>query len=169
MFLYQSAGTPRTGLCQLIQPYINNFQVNDCPSSDGITANSYLGHASYGYNTCVFITNGGTKMSVIKRPAEIVMMGDVCQDPNAPGRFHYPAYGAPQMDADGSNCLICGGSHNTRFATGHANAYDRPGFNFLERHNGTGNICFFDGHAKAMKRSELYSNGSDAPYFNHTE
>ena len=59
--------------------------------------------------------------------------------------------------------------HNSLYATGHANRYDYIGFNFLERHNGTGNVGFMDGHAKAIKYMELYRNGSQTPYFNYTQ
>lgn len=48
----------------------------------------------------------------------------------------------------------------------HSSRYDRPGSNFLERPNGTGNAGFCDGHARAMKHMELYNNGVNAPYFN---
>ena len=72
-------------------------------------------------------------------------------------------------DPDGSNCRVCGQTHNSLYAYplgSHTWQYDRPGFNFLERHNGTGNAGFMDGHAKAMKHMELYHNGNNAPYFN---
>ena len=172
-FLYNTPPTgPRYGIALTIQPYINNWQVNNCPSSDGLTAiNNYLGHQSYGYHVSIFPTNAGRNMSDVLRPSEIVMMGDVCQDPNARGRFNLPNNSRPAlhtlMELDGRNCSICGSRHNRQYATGHANTYDPIGFNFLERHNGTGNVAFMDGHAKAMKYHELYRNGAPAPHFDY--
>jgi len=169
LYVSYSQPPPRTGLAQLVQPYINNADVNNCPSSDGTVTEpiSYLEHASYGYNIALFMAGNPPakrKLAQIKRPAEIVMMGDVCQDRNAPGRFHTPTSGPFKCDPDGTNCQMCGGSHNSVFYHGSSD-WTRPGFNFLERHNGTGNCAFMDGHAKAMKHTELYQNGDPHPYF----
>ncbi len=173
-FLYVSISpsSQRTGLAQLVQPYTKNAQVHNCPSSDGTVTEpiSYLEHASYGYNINLFMAGNPPakrKMSQIKRPAEIVMMGDVMQDRNAPGRFHTPEGGGPFLcDPDGSNCQMCGGSHNWIFYHDSSD-WTRPGFNFLERHNGTGNCSFMDGHAKAMKHTELYQNRDNHPHFDY--
>ncbi len=157
----------RYGLAQLIQPYIKNAQVYNCPSSDGTVTMpiSYLEHRSYGYHIGLF-TSGTVpatrKLAMVRRPAEIYMMGDVMQDPNAPGRGHLPSAGPFQCDPDGSNCQICGGSHNWIFGP---HNWARPGFNFIERHTGTGNAGFCDGHAKAMKHMALYNNRNNHPYF----
>lgn len=160
--------SPRYGLAQVVQPYIKNAQVYNCPSSDGVCTEplSYLEHASYGYHTGLFLVNASRKLAEVRRPAEIFMMGDVMQDRNAPGRGHPPSAGPFQCDPDGSNCKLCGGTHNWIFYDGGAvHGWERPGFNFLERHNGTGNAGFVDGHAKAMKHYELYQNGNNHPYY----
>ncbi|MGI5818945.1 MAG: H-X9-DG-CTERM domain-containing protein [Armatimonadota bacterium] len=156
------------------QPYIMNAGIHDCPSASHTSSiTSYLGHRSYGYNTRVFATGetpSARKLAVIRRPADIVMMGDVCHDRNATFRFHPPSSGPFMCDPDGTNCQVCGGTHNSLYANplgSHASQYDRPGFNFIERHNGTGNVGFCDGHAKAMKHTELYQNGNIHPYFNY--
>jgi len=165
----------RSGLAQTIQPYIKNAQIYNCPSSNGrVTAPiSYLEHGSYGYHTgwpcgTGLFTNGvvpPTRMlAEIRRPAEIYMMGDVMQDPNAPGWTHSPSAGPFLCDPDGCNCQICGGCHNWVFGP---HSWAQPGFNFLERHNGTGNAGFCDGHAKAMKHMALYNNGNNHPYFDY--
>lgn len=162
-------GSPRCGLIQSTQPYTKNFQVHDCPSANEKSQNSYLGNRSYGYNTNIFLASAACPtLGQILRPAEIVMLGDVCHDNNAQYRFHPPSAGAFQCDPDGTNCKVCGGTHNSRYAdTGHGSIYDRPGFNFIERHNGMGNAGFCDGHAKAMKHVELYQNGNNTKYFNY--
>ena len=178
-FLYNvpADGSPRTGLVQITQPYIMNWDVHDCPSSDQRTqVGHYLNHRSYGYHVGLF--RAGTvpalrMLAEIRRPAEIVMLGDVMQDPHAGGRFNVPTNSRPPlhelMNIDGSNCSICGGSHNYRYAHNHDNVYDYIGFNFLGRHNNMGNVAFMDGHAKAMNYMELYSNGSNSPYFNYNQ
>src|SRR6266511_527157 len=89
----------RQGLIIVTQPYIKNWQVHDCLSADRKTVvNDYLGNRSYGYNTGNFglakmFDACGTSATLgqITRPAEIVMMGDVMHDRNAPGRFHPPS------------------------------------------------------------------------------
>jgi len=164
--LYWTA-SPRHGLAQVVQPYIKNADVYNCPSSDAEATMplSYLEHMSYGYNTGLFLVNSARKLAQVKRPAQIVMMGDVCQDPNAPGRFHPPTAGPFKCDPDGTNCQLCGETHNWRFR-GPNHTWDRPGFNMLERHNGTANLGFVDGHAKAMRHTAVYNNGDPDPYFN---
>jgi prepilin-type N-terminal cleavage/methylation domain-containing protein/prepilin-type processing-associated H-X9-DG protein len=173
-FLYTiHPGNLRRDISFSIRPYLMNFDIFNCPSSDRKvtpTENTTYHSYSYGYHVGMFRSiSASAKMADIKRPAQIVMTGDVCQDPNLLGRFHYPSKGPFRCDPDGTNCEICGGTHNSLYAEGHSNRYDSPLFNFLERHNGTGNVGFADGHAKAMKHSELYNNGSNSPYFNYKE
>jgi prepilin-type N-terminal cleavage/methylation domain-containing protein/prepilin-type processing-associated H-X9-DG protein len=158
-----------------VQPYITNWQIFNCPSSDKKLPSPPFTHASYsyGYHVSLFrsVSASGT-VAEVRRPAQIVMMGDVCQDQNLRGRFWHPQKGPFMCDPDGTNCQVCGGTHNSQYADprgSHSSQYDPPGFNFLERHNGTGNVGFFDGHAKAMKHTELYNNGSMEPYFNYKE
>jgi prepilin-type N-terminal cleavage/methylation domain-containing protein/prepilin-type processing-associated H-X9-DG protein len=166
------SSSPRVGLMQATQPYVKNQNVHDCPSASHNSAiTSFSGHRSYGYTTGVFLTNGGTKMAVIKRPAEIVMLGEVCHDRNNYCTLNTPASGPFMCDPDGTHCKVCGGAHNSVFGDntshGAVSGTDRPGFNFLERHNGTGNAAFCDGHAKAMKHSDLYNSGNPHPYFDY--
>lgn len=163
-------GSPRSGLIQTTQPYTKSFQVHDCPSSDAKSiATSYLGSMSYGYNVRMF--NAGApcaKLGDVKRPADIVMMGDVMGDPNAPGRFLYPSFGAMNSNYDGTGCKICGGTHNSMMpSTTSGHSWQRPNFNLLERHNGFGNVGFMDGHCKAMKHTEVYHGGNNHPYFDY--
>jgi prepilin-type processing-associated H-X9-DG protein len=104
------------------------------------------------------------------------MMGDVMHDRNAPGRFSPPTAGPMLTNYDGSQCKICGKKHNSMFqdplAPGTAGGHDwepRPGFNFIERHNGVGIVSFCDGHVKAMKHTTLYNGGKNLPYFDWTQ
>jgi len=164
-------GVGGCGIEYLIQPYCNSYGVFNCPSSDRErSSTSRYQSYSYGYHTGLFLSNAaGRRLAEVQRPSEIVMMGDVCQDRNVLGRLHPPTVGPFMCDPDGRNCQVCGGTHNSLYADplgSHGSVYDRPGFNFLERHNGTGNAGFFDGHAKAMKHMDLYKGGSAAPHFN---
>ena len=157
------------GIMHMLDPYIKNRNVHDCPSASH-TSNltSYGGNRSYGYHREIIVANGSRKMAVIQRPAEIVMMGDVCHDQNNNCTLNSPASGPFKCDPDGTNCQVCGGTHNSLYAEplgSHSSRYDRPDFNFLERHNGTGNAGFCDGHAKAMKHSQLYNGGDPHPHF----
>jgi prepilin-type N-terminal cleavage/methylation domain-containing protein/prepilin-type processing-associated H-X9-DG protein len=161
--LYDTNPAGRSGLIQTTQPYTKNYQIHNCPSADILSNTSYLGNFSYGYSVRLMGGNYGIAMGLISRPAECVMLADVCADPNAPGNLLTPAYGAMQMDYDGSNCKICGLKHNSYF-TNHG-SYQRPGFNIIERHSGTANVAFCDGHVKAMKHLTLYNNGVEALYF----
>jgi prepilin-type processing-associated H-X9-DG protein len=165
MPMLYDTGPVRQGLIVTTQPYTKNFQVHDCPSADMKSTTSYLGSMSYGYNPYVINNNFGARLGAIPRPAECVLLADVCEDSNAPGRMLTPAgYGPFLCNHDGTNCQLCGGSHNSYFTT-HSNTYTRPGFNVIERHNGTANVGFADGHAKAMKHTTLYNNRNDYPYF----
>ncbi len=158
-------GSPRHGMIQTTQPYISNWQIHDCPSADMKCSQSYLGNRSYGYHTSLIpAARVGLGIGAVRRPSEIVLMGDVCHDPNAPVRFHYPSAGPFRCDPDGTNCKTCGGNHNSYFGN---HSWERPGFNFIERHNGTGNVGFVDGHCKAMKHTTLYNNGNNHPYFDY--
>src|SRR5207302_5978896 len=83
------------GLIVSTQPYLKNWRVHDCLSADQRTIDKdYLGNRSYGYNTGGFglqplfdwCTGASATLGQVSRPAEIVMLGDVLQDPNAPGR-----------------------------------------------------------------------------------
>jgi prepilin-type N-terminal cleavage/methylation domain-containing protein/prepilin-type processing-associated H-X9-DG protein len=175
--LYDAAdavGLPRSGIFKTTQAYIKNWGVHDCPSADQKSVpTDYLGHRSYGYNGNVFLwsTQTSRKLAEIVRPTDIVMMGDTMADRNAPGRMSDPVqHGAPQTRPDGSGCPVCGQKHNSMYyAPNTAHTWERPGFNFIERHNGFGVVAFFDGHVKVMKRNVLYNNGNRAPYFNYNQ
>jgi prepilin-type N-terminal cleavage/methylation domain-containing protein/prepilin-type processing-associated H-X9-DG protein len=170
-------GVPRHGLIQTTQPYVKSFQVHDCPSADvkSLTGTAdYIGNRSYGY-TGVMVSNGACAyLGQILRPAEIVMMGDVSENPNNTCVFYSPSAGKFICDPDGSNCSVCftkAGKvvkHNSLCYDSPQviHNYDQTGFNFLERHNGMGNVGFVDGHAKAFRHSTLYNNGNNNPYFN---
>ncbi len=159
--------SPQGGMIWSLNPYVQNLKVHDCPSADIESTMTVLGNRSYGYHLSIFPSVArAPKMGVIVRPAEIVIMGDTVMDPNLQGWMLTPSYGPMKMNYDGSNCQLCGAKHNSLFCN---TGWAQPGFNVIERHNGTANIGFADGHAKAMKHLTLYNNRNNAPYFNYTE
>jgi prepilin-type N-terminal cleavage/methylation domain-containing protein/prepilin-type processing-associated H-X9-DG protein len=172
----------RAGLILVTQPYVRNWHVHDCPSADQKTVvDDYLGNRSYGYNSGGFglermfnycESGPSATLGQISRPSEVVMMGDVMQDRNAPGRFSPPSAGPILTDYNGAHCRICGRKHNSMFqeplAVGTAGSHNwepRPGFNFIERHDGWGLVAFCDGHVRTMKHTVLYNGGNNYPYF----
>lgn len=159
-------GSPRNGLINSTQPYTKSLQVHDCPSSDGKSTTSYLGSRSYGYNTDIITAQYGARLGLIKAPANLVMMADALGDPNAPGRLYQSEDGAMITNYDGSNCQICGTTHNSMLpSTTLGHSWQRPNFNVIERHNDTGNVGFADGHVKAMKHADLFNGGDKSKYF----
>jgi prepilin-type processing-associated H-X9-DG protein len=164
------------GLVVATQPYIKSWRVHDCLSADQRTvAGNDLGNRSYGYHTGGYglpglfdwCTGTSATLGQVSRPTEIVMLGDVMHDHNAPGRFSPPSAGPMLTDSDGRRCRLCGQAHNSLFR-GPNHEWARPGFNFLERHNGFGTVAFCDGHVQAMKHETLYSHGSNYRYFDWT-
>ena len=157
----------RVGLIQVTQPYTKSYQVHDCPSADMKSDSSYLGNRSYGYNPYLMNNGACSSLGLIARPAEVVMLADVIEDSNAPGRLLTPAGYGPLLCAPDGTCATCGTRHNSVWDASAAGPHsgNRPGFNVLERHNGMANCAFSDGHAKAMKHFTLYNNRNDYPYF----
>ncbi len=163
-YFRNSSGTIVGSIITVIHPYIKNVQVWDCPSasrktsvnSDGSPA--ILGEMSYGWNHYIFAWLG-TKLATIKSPAETVIAADTCMDSWGRGRLYYPSWGYNDSCATNSNWPA--GCDDSYWNSG---TYGRPGFNFVVRHNGQGNVNFVDGHTKTFSYSALYANGSNT-YF----
>jgi prepilin-type N-terminal cleavage/methylation domain-containing protein/prepilin-type processing-associated H-X9-DG protein len=167
IYQWNSASGPFWGIIQSTDPYIKNTQVHDCPSASHRSTLTSLGSRSYAYHISLFPSvSAAPKMGVIQRPAEIVMMADATMDRNLQGWLLTPSYGILKANLDGTNCTICGNTHNSEFWTVPPHAWEQPGFNIIERHNGTANVGFCDGHAKAMKYMALFNSGNNAPHFN---
>ncbi|MEA3400661.1 MAG: prepilin-type N-terminal cleavage/methylation domain-containing protein [Armatimonadota bacterium] len=157
---------PRYSIIQVVHPYIKNIDVWDCPSAALSTRRTssgdpaFLGERSYGWNHLIFAWYS-TKLAKIKKPAETVIAADTCMDSWGPGRLYYPSFGIGYNEAIATLQFPsgCNDSYWNTSAMG-----DRPGFNFVPRHNGTGNVNFVDGHAKAFSYSALYNDGKNT-YF----
>ncbi|MFW6438092.1 MAG: DUF1559 domain-containing protein [Armatimonadota bacterium] len=174
---YSAADGDRYSIIQMVHPYIRNMDVWDCPSAtmqsgrNSAGEPSFLGGRSYGWNHMIFAWYV-TKLASIDRPAQTVIAADTCSDNWGPGRLYSPegtSEDAPVV-SDGYNPHIA----EVDFTECSSNTNDsrwystdeggRPGFNFVPRHNGMGNVNFVDGHAKAMTYTALYDNGN-ATYF----
>lgn len=135
--------TPRISWIQMIDPYIKNSQVWDCPSQT-VNANvTYNGCRSYCFNS--FLWN--QKLAMVLSPAETVMLGDATPNTQQGAWTWYrPSNGHRTDDTDGGDSPTWTVSTLTQM-------------NFAERHNNQGNVCYADGHAKTATYTQLYANG----------
>ena len=140
----------------LIDPYVKNSQVFDCPSQRPKSRVSYNNCLSYSFNEMLF----GRPLAEITRSAEKVFLADSTPH-NWGGRWllFRPSRMGHRPDAvDGSDYATWG--EGTSDPT-----IDWRYLNFCVRHNMMGNVGFADGHAKAMGYETIYDNGQDT-YFN---
>jgi prepilin-type N-terminal cleavage/methylation domain-containing protein/prepilin-type processing-associated H-X9-DG protein len=156
----------------LVQPYVKNYQIFECPSMRNFACGGHTAHfaapnavndglvpsdftLSYGYNECLqnswrtvvavneFNANYGTsvdpyavdaqgeyRLSRATQPSEDLVLGD--------------SAGALNNGWRGGWNNVCAAACNTDRQT-----------DSNTRHNGGGNIGFFDGHAKFMKAEAL--------------
>jgi prepilin-type N-terminal cleavage/methylation domain-containing protein/prepilin-type processing-associated H-X9-DG protein len=144
-------GPPYFTFIQVIDPYIKNSQVFDCPSMTQKSTVSYNGCRSYPFNNMIW----GTSLGVIQSPAETVMLGDGTVNTYMGAWDMYrPSNGRRPDRPDGSEYPTWG-SHTT------PSTQTYTFLNFAERHNDMGNVGFVDGHAKAMKYETLYAGGAN--------
>jgi prepilin-type processing-associated H-X9-DG protein len=146
--------TPRTSIIQVVHPYVQNEQVWNCPSADLASRVVWAGDRSYGWNWLIMHIWGATKLAEIEAPAERVVCGDFTMESWTPSALLQPSRGHRPDPVDGSryNSYV---DHNV---------WGDYYFNFCARHNLTGNVCFVDGHSKAMSYSALYDGGKNT-YF----
>jgi len=148
---YNPSTSPRYSWIQLIDPYIKNTQVWDCPSQTVNSIMSYNGCRSYCFNELLWTR----KLGDVQSPAETVMLGDAT--PNTymgAWTLYRPSRGHRQDDTSGRDYATWGGGATQTWTQ----------FNFAERHNKQGNVCFADGHSKTATYTQLYNNGTDT-YF----
>ncbi len=160
---YNQTGPPtRVTVTMMVDPYIKNVQIWNCPSA-ARTTGTVVGLSLNSYSYQQFLDFA--KLATIQRGSETVMWFDGCQDGWGPGRGYNPANGFNSVIASQTGWpASCDNSH-WQTPTGSFTSDGRPGFNFSPRHNGMGNVGFCDGHAKSMNYEALYSGGSRTPYF----
>lgn len=134
-----------------IYPYVKNYQAYVCPSFEQYQgAWNYNDHLfplvpSYGMNQNLY----GRKLADMQAPAECVVLGDSCHPMGGDWRMAWPK--APQLlPGAGNPCTV----------TTTASAQEPSTV-----HNGGSNVAMADGHAKWMKSTSIYDNGS-GKYFN---
>jgi prepilin-type N-terminal cleavage/methylation domain-containing protein/prepilin-type processing-associated H-X9-DG protein len=133
----------RYSYIQFMEPYVKNSQVFNCPSMSVKATVTYNGCRSYPFNGGLW----GASLGEIQSPAETVMHGDATPNTTNSGwTFIRPSYGRRPDSTDGSEYPVW---------TVATYSY----FSFCTRHNGTGNVGYVDGHAKAMQYDALYANG----------
>jgi prepilin-type N-terminal cleavage/methylation domain-containing protein/prepilin-type processing-associated H-X9-DG protein len=141
---------PSRSYIQFVEPYVKNSQVFDCPSQEAKVRPpiSYNDTRSYPFNELLFCR----KLAKIERNSEKVMLGD--GTPNTwmgAWDMYRPSRGHRIDDVEGFDYSTWGGGATQRWVY----------FNFCARHNGMGNVCFCDGHAKSMSYNALYDNGNN--------
>lgn len=127
------------------QPYCNNEQILQCPSRPASGSTTYWGkyypYPRYGMNHYIqYNTSGAGAMAIIKRPAEIVLLGDCCHGMGDSWRIAWPL--APGSSTSSPRkCDEARATQNEDWAA----------------HNGGTNLGFVDGHGKWMPASGFYA------------
>ncbi|MBC7287046.1 MAG: DUF1559 domain-containing protein [Armatimonadetes bacterium] len=130
----------------LIGPYTKNGQINACPSARGLVSSFGRPYTGYAYNTSYIgwrHSTGGiddlppASLSNVQRPAETVLLADSA---------FWSTW--PTSGAAGNNYL--------RAPSDPMYAWIGPNVHF--RHNGTANVAYCDGHAKAT--AQIYNRSS---------
>ena len=131
---------PYPNTTSLLDPYVKNQQIGICPSRGA-------GYYGYGYNTYLGTAQPPVAAGTIVRPAEIVLFED--------SSWGHTAY-APSSGQLGWGQNFSGPGTYVTPVWGTNCPYGL--------HNGTVNVTFCDGHAKAMQPMALYANGVDTFY-----
>lgn len=122
----------------LIQPYMKNAQVEECPSAPEMSSSAFAPPVAYGYNysyLTVANTGGGragVSIAAIESPSETVLLADGAR------RVSGGAWGGP----------------------GYAWGPSSGDYRIHARHSGMANVLWADGHVKAMKVSYALSSAT---------
>ena len=128
----------------LMEPYMKNRQIGECPSLKGWNG--------YAYN--VNLISGLVAMSQVKTPAEMLMF----VDDTFGGRTAYlPTQGLANWGANFCNPPGTTSTTTPPLTWGVNTPYGR--------HNDGVNVAFCDGHAKWMRPIVLNNNWTNKPYY----
>jgi prepilin-type N-terminal cleavage/methylation domain-containing protein/prepilin-type processing-associated H-X9-DG protein len=133
---------------KVLQPYLKNWQLWECPSKDGVNMCNQTGpgiiYASIGYNCSA---GNVARESDIARPAEFIIFGDTWGGGSDP---RITPMNCPRARADAN-----GGSYGCM--SGRCpNLVDHPWLIPEARHNEGLNCGYADGHAKWQKYMTVY-------------
>jgi prepilin-type N-terminal cleavage/methylation domain-containing protein/prepilin-type processing-associated H-X9-DG protein len=125
---------------QMVAPYLKSTQIYNCPSATGAPYSAITNlFPYYGINTQLFECNGvstcspkGIPLSFVEKPSETVLMTDSEDLVNKKGN--------PRVNPQGFSTI---------------SAYNAPSCYPQYRHLDTTTVGFFDGHVKAMRKTDL--------------
>jgi prepilin-type N-terminal cleavage/methylation domain-containing protein/prepilin-type processing-associated H-X9-DG protein len=126
-----------------LMPYVKSVQIFDCPSTSRTWYGQYSGDTDYGLNseiTYAHHTNRSCSLAEIAKPSETAIIAD----------------------SDWTHSTTDYGWSNSYFL----NRSPHLSHFIPDRHNGTANIVFCDGHAKAMSimRDPSYTGSGSVPF-----
>ena len=134
---------------QLIQPYLKNVNVFDCPSQRVKSTLAYNGERSYGTNSTCF----DAPLAKFADVAGTVLMADCTPNINLAAWRLYRAAGLERPDPkDGTQYAVWG-------AVGDSTTANWTYMNICTRHLESANALWLDGHVKAHKYNYLLQGG----------
>ena len=145
---YRDAAGVGYSIIQFIEPYVNNYQLFDCPSAmvNVLPPISYNDCRSYSFNEMMF----RQKLAVVDHVASKVILADATPNTwQGAWSLYRPSRGYRPDSTEGLDYATWGSGTTQTWVY----------FNFCERHNKQGNVAFIDGHAKTMSYTALYDNG----------
>jgi prepilin-type N-terminal cleavage/methylation domain-containing protein/prepilin-type processing-associated H-X9-DG protein len=146
-----------------VAPYIKNLVIRQCPSQSlRLQSNSNVNSGTYyGLNQSLGGANYGARLAMFQAPAGLAMLGDTAQlNPNTlpgnaarydPTKWREFITGSTDWQMRGPIVINQSGVNGGSYGGTSSDAHRRP----VPVHNGGGNICFADGHAKWYKIEAL--------------
>ena len=141
----------------VVSPYIKNTAIQMCPSTgreefNGSASSQWDGVSiprSYGMNTNISDNN----IARAQFPSELIFLADSvssCGKDNTCGGDNCCA----------GQCYLCPAPRNATVSCGATKGANSPMGHVAQRHNGGANNVFMDGHAKWMKKSQMWANAT---------
>ena len=129
---------------QLINPYVKNTQILQCPSEAGQYWGYGLLHNTFGYG-------GSISMASVQQPSSTIYFADSATDATPWATYQ----AAPDAQYPGGGYVLRWPGQDTVFMPTSAGGCCGA-MTLNARHSGMSNIAFADGHVKAMKPSTAF-------------